>query len=107
MLEEVTGCRVVGRTEARTGKESHESEREGQGREALRKELRRGRRRLRGAEGCVGLGSGRSSPPLILGKRVGPHKPLSAKPSSSHSWAPFAASLPAGGLGVQGSESVP
>lgn len=41
MLEEVTGCRVVGRTEARTGKESHESEREGAGEEALRKELRR------------------------------------------------------------------
>ena len=54
MLEEVTGCRVIERTEARTGKESHESEGEGQGREALRKELRRGRRRLSGAEGCVG-----------------------------------------------------
>ena len=35
-------------------KESHESEGEGQGREAVRNELRRGRRRLRGAEGCVG-----------------------------------------------------
>ena len=55
----------------------------------------------------MGLGSGSSTSPLILGKRVGPDKHLSPKPSSSHSWAPFAASLPAGGPGVQGSEFVP
>lgn len=51
MLEEVTGWRVVERMEPRTGEESHESEGEGEGRKAIRKELRRGGRRLRGADG--------------------------------------------------------
>lgn len=50
MLEEVTGCRVVGRTEARTGKGKAMNQRgRGQGREALRKELREGQEETEGS----------------------------------------------------------
>ena len=58
----------------------------------------------RGAEEDVGgvarVGLGGRSPPLLLGKRVGPDDALSPSPSRCDSWAPCAASLPAGGLAV-------
>ena len=52
--------------------------------------------RGRGARGVLG---GRS-PPLLLGKRVGPDDALSPLYSRCDSWAPCAASIPAGGQGV-------
>ena len=66
----------------------------------------------RGAEEDVGggvarVGLGGRSPPLLLGKRVGPDDALSPSPSRCDSWAPCAASLPAGGLGGRGSGLVP
>ena len=50
--------------------------------------------------GGARVGLGGRSPPLLLGKRVGPDDALSPSPSRCDSWAPCAASLPAGGLGV-------
>lgn len=51
----------------------------------------------RGARG----GLGGHSPPLLLGKKVRPDDALSPSPSMCESWAPCAASLPAGGRGFR------
>ena len=72
---------------------------------ALTKEQERSRRGCGGGGARVGLGG--CSPPLLLGKRVGPDDALSPSPSRCDSWAPCAASLPAGGLGGRGSGLVP
>ena len=58
-----------------------------------------------GAEEAAGSGRGARGglgghwPPLLLGKKVGPDDALSPSPSMCESWAPCAASLPAGGRG--------
>ena len=87
------------REEPRTGEKSHGSE--GCSYERAREE----QKRMWGGVARVGLGG--RSPPLLLGKRVGPDDALSPSPSRCDSWAPCAASLPAGGLGGRGSGLVP
>lgn len=67
---------------------------------ALRKEQGRSRGGRGEREGCKG-GLGGHSPPLLLGKKVGPDDALSPSPSMCESWAPCAASLPAGGRGFR------